>query len=414
MAGLRSYSCSKCGGILNVDRGQELYECPFCGTAFETLDFHRNDFMNKADDLLFHGDFRGAKETYQDLLLKQPGDFDALLGLVLCAGPITSISRLENPVNLGKSDCAGMLKVLEDSAYSEGIGASYFAKLRELILQAEELKKIRQERRKQRLAFDTLATVNELHISQRKKYERSSPVNTVNRVPQNKETEIVSEQTYAKLYAELIDLFPDKNEELLLRQGSDKSAITRAILDASKVISCNKCGAELELDEEKGLYECRHCGIAYGYSLFCGDPIKKANDNVERGEFTEADERFIHMLMVDPNNFLALRGRILCAAQWTGFAELKLGYKMTEERWVCIMERFNEAKEISGEPSYFIVLGKLLEIVKRNYENSLKRNNDDFDQAEVEKVALSISSEYDEVFHRFIRKDIKMQLKYSK
>ena len=410
MKGLRSYSCLKCGGILNVDRGQELYDCPFCGTGFETVDFHRSDLMNQADDLLFHSDFRRAKEAYQDILSKQPGDFDALLGLVLCSGSITSVSKLENPVNLNKSDCAGMLKLLEDQAYNEGSGAPYFAKLRELILLAEERKKKSLERRRQRLAFDSLATVNELHIRQRRKHERSSPVKR----PQNIVDEDDSEQTYAKIYAELKDLVPDKNSDLLLRQSADRRSKTRAALDTSKVIICNKCGAELELDEEKELYECRHCGIAYGYSLFCGDPIKKANTNVERGEFTEADERFIHMLMVDPNNFLALRGRILCAAQWTGFAELKLGYKMTEERWDSIMERFNEAKEISGEPSYFIVLGKLLEIVKRNYENSLKRNNDDFDQAEVEKEALAISSEYNEVFHRFIRKDIKMQLKYSK
>ena len=414
MAGLRSYSCIKCGGVLNVDRGQELYECPFCGTAFDTVDFHKNDLVNQADDLLLHSDFKGAKEEYQNILLKQPGDFDALLGLVLCAGPITSISKLENPVNLGKCDCAGMLKILEDSAYNEGVGAPYFAKLRELILQAEELKKIRQERRKQRLAFDTLATANEIHIRQRRKFERSSPINTVSRVPKNKEAENVSEQTYAKLYAELVDLVPDKNEELLLRQGADRSAKARNVLDASKVILCNKCGAELELDEEKEIYECRHCGIAYGYSLFCGDPLKKANDNIERGEFAEADERFIHVLMLDPKNFGALRGRILCAGKWTGFSELRLGFKMTDERWDSIMERFNEAKELSDEPSYFIMLGRVLEIVKRYYENSLKRNNDDFNQAEVEEKAIAISSGYDEVFHRFMRKDIKLQIKNSK
>ena len=87
---------------------------------------------------------------------------------------------------------------------------------------------------------------------------------------------------------------------------------------------------------------------------------------------------------------------------------------MTDERWDSIMERFNEAKELSDEPSYFIMLGRVLEIVKRYYENSLKRNNDDFNQAEVEEKAIAISSGYDEVFHRFMRKDIKLQIKNSK
>ena len=415
MAGLRSYSCSKCGGILNVDRGQELYDCPFCGTRFDTVDFHRSDLMNQADGLLLHNDFRRAKEEYQNILSKQPGDFDALLGIVLCAGPIASVSRLENPVNLNKCDCEGMLKILEDSAYNEGCGAPYFAKLRELIAQADELKKIRQERRKLTQGFNTRSAVYEIQIRQRQKLGRPIDVDSIpkdNRIEEA--TEKASEETYAKLYAELTDLTPDKNEDLLLRQGPDRSAKTLAVLDTSKVVLCNKCGAELELDEDKGLYECRHCGIAYGYSLFCGDPLKKANDKVERGEFAEADERFIHMLMLDPKNFGALRGRILCAAKWTGFAELKLGYKMTEERWNCIMERFNEAKEVSDEPSYFILLGRVLEIVKSYYENSLKRENDDFNRAEAEEKAVAISSGYDEVFHRFIRKDAKMRIKHSK
>ena len=71
----------------------------------------------------------------------------------------------------------------------------------------------------------------------------------------------------------------------------------------------------MTLDKEKNLYECRSCGVAYGASLFFGNPFEKAKKAIEENDFAEADQRFSHMLMTDPKSFDALLGRILCAGR---------------------------------------------------------------------------------------------------
>ena len=48
MAKLNSYSCSKCGGILNFDEGMELFACPFCGNEFGVVDLHRGEIIAQA------------------------------------------------------------------------------------------------------------------------------------------------------------------------------------------------------------------------------------------------------------------------------------------------------------------------------------------------------------------------------
>ena len=56
-----------------------------------------------------------------------------------------------------------------------------------------------------------------------------------------------------------------------------------------KSYTCSKCGGSLELDGTKKLYLCSHCGVAYGYSLFFGNPMQKAVELLKYGEFEEAE-----------------------------------------------------------------------------------------------------------------------------
>ena len=71
------------------------------------------------------------------------------------------------------------------------------------------------------------------------------------------------------------------------------------------------------MDKKSGLCSCSFCGVAYGTSLFFGEPGKKAKEALVKREFNEADQRYSYMLMIDPHDFEALRGRVLCAAKWT-------------------------------------------------------------------------------------------------
>ena len=72
MAMLKSYTCSKCAGVLNFDSDQEFFECPFCGTAFDVLDFHGDEVMEQARSLLKNESFDAAREKYKAILKYDP------------------------------------------------------------------------------------------------------------------------------------------------------------------------------------------------------------------------------------------------------------------------------------------------------------------------------------------------------
>ena len=55
MAELKSYSCPKCGGFLDVDRDRDTFDCPFCGASFNVLDFHREELIDEARKQAYDG-----------------------------------------------------------------------------------------------------------------------------------------------------------------------------------------------------------------------------------------------------------------------------------------------------------------------------------------------------------------------
>jgi hypothetical protein len=62
--------------------------------------------------------------------------------------------------------------------------------------------------------------------------------------------------------------------------------------------------------------------VAYGVSLFFGQPLERALDAVNSGYFEEADSRMSHVLMEDHSNPDALLGRILCCGRWTRISDI--------------------------------------------------------------------------------------------
>ena len=90
MANLKRYSCSKCGGALIVDKEQEVFDCPFCGTKFDFDDFHGEDILGDGVKALRQMEFSSAKEKFEHILKDDPSNFTALRGLVFCAGHVNS------------------------------------------------------------------------------------------------------------------------------------------------------------------------------------------------------------------------------------------------------------------------------------------------------------------------------------
>ena len=129
MAKLKSYSCPKCGSFLDVDRDQDKFDCPFCGSQFNAVDFHGNDLREQAKTVLKKGDYKSARQKYEYLLNKTPEDFEVLYGYACAVGEVSSLDKFEDPKRYSQK----LRNIfLNDPRYSMGPAAPYFAKLAEM------------------------------------------------------------------------------------------------------------------------------------------------------------------------------------------------------------------------------------------------------------------------------------------
>ena len=104
MALLKSYTCSKCAGVLIFDSDQAYFDCPFCGTKFNVADFHGAELFSQASACLAQNDFIAAREKYKTVLDNEPDNFEALRGLVLSEAGLPSPEWLCNPINFKKNN----------------------------------------------------------------------------------------------------------------------------------------------------------------------------------------------------------------------------------------------------------------------------------------------------------------------
>ncbi len=118
MAHLTTYSCRNCGGVLIKDQMQEVLECPFCGNAYDLIRMHSDEYLSRAQVNMQQMEFHAAKEKYETVLSKDPQNFDALLGLVLCSGKVQSENELRTP------------EKMKDRAFDEMMAAADDAKKR--------------------------------------------------------------------------------------------------------------------------------------------------------------------------------------------------------------------------------------------------------------------------------------------
>ena len=147
MRDLVSYTCSSCGGALTVDKSQEVYECPFCGNAYDFVQMHHDELLKDAETNMRQMEFTSAKEKYSAILESDPHDFYALRGLVLCSGPVISTESFKKPEKL--TDCSFdqmkdcLNKVKEQAKEAD---QPYFEKLYELVDLAQKHKAASEEK----------------------------------------------------------------------------------------------------------------------------------------------------------------------------------------------------------------------------------------------------------------------------
>ena len=124
-AKLKSYSCSNCGGVLNVDRDEDVFDCPFCGAHFDVMAFHKKDILDEVKELWKRNEFAAAKKRIEYVLTKNSDDYELLRAYALSVANLTSFDNLNEPKNINLGQTAKLLELLQgDKRYSSGINLS--------------------------------------------------------------------------------------------------------------------------------------------------------------------------------------------------------------------------------------------------------------------------------------------------
>lgn len=458
MAVLKSYTCSKCAGVLLFDSDQEFFDCPFCGTKFNAVDFHGDEILVQAKDCLKKKSFDAAKDKFLTVLDNDPQNFDALLGIVLCELNVSSPEELKDRSVLVNRNLTPAKKAIVNAKRQLPKNeADFFDKINDLINLHEKItkyqkrktellssnatqisinSKLLQEHREDRsrdrfefvhrwwllflfltplLSFVGLAK-SVVHITlifigifgamilaivlliylDKKKDEKFNPAHTLEQTFERKIKGYESD--YSLEYGKLDGLYPaTHNSRKSINETGKNSSFNIADIDTGKVISCSKCAAQLYVDKEKRVYQCDHCGVAYGVSLFFGLPMEKALDAINSGRYVDAKKRFDSILMSSPSDFEALLGRILCEGKWTKISDIDLSddLSITEVREIKnrIAEAFKRASE--EDMPYFDELKKLILIYEDNASNAedLARIDAEIDKFDIE------TDVYAEAFH---------------
>ena len=461
MAVLKSYTCSKCAGVLLFDSDQEFFDCPFCGTKFNAADFHGGEILDQAKDCLNKKSFDAAKEKFYDVLDNEPDNFDALLGIVLCELRIVSIVDLADRKVLENKDLTNAKKALINAKRQMPKDkAAFFDKISDLVniqvklnryekeknelLKSEEAQNLinrkmltvhQDDRSRHRgelwgslwpvfvfalpflalvelfkstaeilvffvalIGVIILVIVNIIHNDE----EEDANYKPALYLERNLKGKIMGlERDYVAEFRKLSGLYPkDKavqNTKSDQAETKESSSVSASDINPDEMIICSKCAAKLILDKQKRVYQCDHCGVAYGVSLFFGMPMEKALNSINSGYYGDAEKRFDSLIMVHPSDFEANLGRILCEGKWSKISDIDLTDVVSEARVKEIKLRIADASQHTSfeNKPYFENLGKLIALYEDYTSNSQKLdlcNNavDEFDaRTDVYAVAFS-------------------------
>ena len=81
---IKSHLCKSCGGLLDIDIDRQVYICPFCGITYDYEYFREENVLDIANRAMNRNEFGSAKEAFDFILQKDPHNFEALRGILLC------------------------------------------------------------------------------------------------------------------------------------------------------------------------------------------------------------------------------------------------------------------------------------------------------------------------------------------
>ena len=171
MAIIKSHVCNMCGGLLDIDIDRQMYICPFCGVTFDYEYFREDNVLEIANKSLNRAEFGAAKDAFDFILQKDPHNFQALRGLVLCRckwknlRPMTTYSK----VHL-RDDDPELISAIENSLPQN---KEYFEKIRDAVALLKEFRRKRSEL--QKLEDERVSSehqLDKLRLSQEINYRR--------------------------------------------------------------------------------------------------------------------------------------------------------------------------------------------------------------------------------------------------
>lgn len=147
MAVLKSYTCSKCAGVLVFDSDQKFFDCPFCGTRFNAVDFHGEEIISQAQACLEQKEFSTAQTKFKAILADRPHNFTALQGLVFSTAKASSVNDLQDPGFMGKCNMTALKNEIEFAQNNAGQpNAGYFDILSDMADLVSDMKKYEKEK----------------------------------------------------------------------------------------------------------------------------------------------------------------------------------------------------------------------------------------------------------------------------
>lgn len=134
MENLKSYSCPECGSVLDVDRYKDVFDCPFCGAHFDVLDFHKDELLEEARNLVFSAQSSLAREKYEYILSIRPYDFELLYEYACAIDGVKALKDLSiNTDDPNNTHEKLRLLLANDTRYTKGKWSEYYSKLFDVI-----------------------------------------------------------------------------------------------------------------------------------------------------------------------------------------------------------------------------------------------------------------------------------------
>ena len=255
---IRSHSCTKCGGALIVHNDRQQYECPYCSIFYDYEYFRSRIVLEQAETSQKMLQYDSAKEKYDFILQKDPHNFLALRGNLLCEAKINRAEELRRPEIAMKLSPLSMAQA-EEAA--EADDKEYFHRLRLLREIGGFLRQAEKDKRMIETGY--MWQYSKLNSAPRTQEERTEAI--------ERKTEQIRrfKDRFSDLYSQLLQLEPEEIRQETLRNNSGKGVKhdegKQFGLKAS--LSCTSCGGELVVNLNRQVYECPFCGLSFDFDI---------------------------------------------------------------------------------------------------------------------------------------------------